>query len=259
MALPRPVRVSLAGFCALLLGGLVGFAWWWFLSRRRARGGSAGTPQARRPSRLRYAQSAGVAVLLLLVVVGTGWRAEVAARGVPECRHPRVERSAYTRSLDASLVAEKVVTWPETGVGLLYGQATGSSLCRYAPADYYVDFHTGTIAGTYIMNVGDMVLAPPFDTRVHSGEEVADHEARHRPQWAVATVLGGPFAFPIVYGIDNFFFPASRNHFERMAGLAAGGYPSAGYGPVIGWPQVAVLVLAGVLVVLALYRRFRRR
>jgi hypothetical protein len=161
--------MSLGGVCALLLGGLIGLAWWWFHLRRRARGGAESAPQARWRSRAHRAQVAGVAVLLLLVVVGAGWRAGVTVTGVAECPHPRVERAALTRNLDASLAAEKVLTWPETGIGMLYGQAVGSSLCRYTPADYYVDFHSGTVAGARTMNIGDMVLTPPFDTRVHRG------------------------------------------------------------------------------------------
>lgn len=258
MPLPGRVRVSLAGGCALLLGGLLGFAWWWF-RLRRARRRPEGAPQALRRAPWRRAWAAGLAVLLLLVGVGTAWRAGVAVSGAGECRHPRVERAGLTRNPGASLVTEKIVTWPETGLGMLYGQAVGSSLCRYTPADYYVDFHSGRIAGARTMNVGDVVLAPPFDTSVHRGEELADHEARHRPQWAVATVLGGPFAFPVVYAIDDFFFPGSRNHFERMAGLESGGYPRVGAGPVVGWPQAGVLVVVCALVVLAVYRRSRRQ
>jgi hypothetical protein len=51
-------------------------------------------------------------------------------------------------------------------------------------------------------------------------------------QWAVLTVIGGPLAFPVAYGIDDFFFPGSRNHFERLAGLEQGGYAHVGTGPV---------------------------
>lgn len=91
--------------------------------------------------------------------------------------------------------------------------------------------------------------------------DLAAHEARHRPQWAVATVIGGPFAFPVVYTVDDFFFPGPRNHFERMAGLESGGYQHEGHGPVLGPPQIAVLcavpvaIAGGWLVV----RRRRRR
>jgi hypothetical protein len=61
-----------------------------------------------------------------------------------------------------------------------------------------------------------------------------------------------------VYGIDNFFFPGSRNHFERMAGLEAGLYPRTGTGPILGPAQIAVLVIlpvAGLVIWLTIRRR----
>jgi hypothetical protein len=85
------------------------------------------------------------------------------------------------------------------------------------------------------------------------------HEARHRAQWAVLTVIGGPFAFPVAYAIDDFFFPGSRNHFERQAGLESGGYSHEGTGPVLGPAQLATLgVLAGIIVAALLAARHRR-
>jgi hypothetical protein len=72
-------------------------------------------------------------------------------------------------------------------------------------------------------------------------------------------VIGGPFAFPVVYGLDDLFFPGSRNHFERMAGLEAGQYTRTGTGPVFGLLQICVVVAVGMLVALAVYLRHRRR
>lgn len=243
--------MSLSGGCAVVLGGLGGLAWWGLRQRRRP----SGVPDASQ-GRFRPAGLAAIVVLLAIVGVGVGWRSDVAARGVAQCAE---SPGVAARHLNAELLMEKVVTWPETGVAMLYAHAIGSSLCRYPPADYYVDFHSGRLLGTRTMNVGDAVLAPPFDTAVHRGEAVADHEANHRPQWAVATVVGGPFAFPIIYGIDDFFFPGDRNHFERLAGLESGRYRHTGYAPVLGWPQIGVLIAVGALVALVVYRRLRRR
>jgi hypothetical protein len=73
------------------------------------------------------------------------------------------------------------------------------------------------------------------------------------------TVIGGPFAFPVAYAIDDFFFPGSRNHFERQAGLESGRYRHTGTGPVVGPAQLAVLgVLAVIIVVPLLDARHRR-
>jgi hypothetical protein len=66
-------------------------------------------------------------------------------------------------------------------------------------------------------------------------------------------------AFPIGYAIDDFFFPGSRNHFERLAGLEAGGYAHVGTGPVLGPAQFAALgALAAIIVVALLAARQRR-
>lgn len=252
MALPRGVSTSLAGGGAVLVGGLVGLIWW---LRGRRRG-----PLRRPRPQVRRIQMAAVVVILLLVGVGIVWRSKVAFDTVATCRAPSGEETISPhRQTNGVIVAEKVVTWPETGIGLLYGNAAHASLCWYQPADYYVDFHSGRFAGARIMNVGDVTLAPPFNTAVHSGDAVADHEARHRSQWAVVTALGGPLAFPVLYGVDDFFFPGPRNHFERLAGLESGGYTHAGIAPVIGWPQVVVLVAIAALIAVLVYRRLRRR
>lgn len=199
-------------------------------------------------------------VLLVIVGVGIGWRSKVAFSTVATCR---AASGALTttehRPINPLIAAEKIITWPETGIGILYGDIAGASLCWYQPSDYYVDFHSGTFAGARIMNIGDVTLAPPFDTSVQSGKAVADHEARHRSQWALVTALGGPLAFPILYGLDDFFFPGSRNHFERLAGLESGGYAHAGIAPVIGWPQLTALLAAAALITATIWHRQRRR
>lgn len=110
------------------------------------------------------------------------------------------------------------------------------------------------------MNMGDITLTPGFDISRAELTTLVGHEARHREQWAVITVIAGPFAFPVLYGIDDFFFPGSRNHFERQAGLDSGGYSHSGTGPVLGPAQFAMLgVLAAIIVVALLAARRRRR
>jgi hypothetical protein len=76
---------------------------------------------------------------------------------------------------------------------------------------------------------------------------------------AIGTVIGGPLAFPIAYAIDDFFFPGSRNHFERLAGLESGGYSHSGTGPVLGPAQIATLGAFAAIVVVALLRALNRR
>ena len=104
------------------------------------------------------------------------------------------------------------------------------------------------------MTLGDIVLTPGFNASRKRLSELVGHEARHRAQWAILTVIAGPLAFPVAYGIDDFFFPGSRNHFERLAGLEAGGYAHVGTGPVLGPAQLAALgVLAAIIVAAAVW------
>lgn len=85
--------------------------------------------------------------------------------------------------------------------------------------------------------------------------ELSRHESRHIDQWAVATILGGPLAFPAAYVTDNAFFPLNRNHFERAAGLDDGGYsPPPDNLPAPLLPEALVVV---VVLLLVLRRRIR--
>jgi hypothetical protein len=238
----------------LLVAGVAGAVWWWFRGRH--------APLRPAPVRVLQGVVAGLAVGLILV--GTTWRSVTDLGDAPVCAAPPGEEWGSTTEvgpLTPSVLAQKVATWPETGLAMLYADARGLSVCRYAAADYYVAVVPVAVAGKRTTNFGDMVVSPRFPTVPSQAAALARHESRHRPQWAVATVLAGPAAFPVAYGVDDFFFPGARNHFERQAGLAEGGYVPAGGAPVLGPPQVGVL--AGVLAVgaglVVLRRRTRRR
>jgi hypothetical protein len=230
----------------LLVAGVLGAAYWWFRGRH--------APVRPAPVRVVQGIAAGLAVGLILV--GTTWRTVTDLGDAPVCAAPPGEEwgsTAEIAPLTASVFAQKVATWPETGLAMLYADARGLTVCRYAAANYYVGVVTVAEAGKRTVNFGDMVVSPRFPTAPSEAAELAEHESHHRPQWAVATLLAGPAGFPVAYGIDDFFFPGARNHFERLAGLTSGGYVWEGAGPVIGVPQVVVLVLvvgaAGGLVV----------
>ena len=62
-----------------------------------------------------------------------------------------------------------------------------------------------------------------------------------------------------MYAIDDFFFPGSRNHFERLAGLTSGEYRHVGTGPVLGPAQLAALGILAAIIVVALLGARRRR
>lgn len=232
---------------AVLLGGLLGFAWWW----RRGRYGP------RSPGRYRRVRIGAVAAGVFLIGLGTAWRVAEAIALTSPCSSPNEARTTPPRGFDAALVAEKALTWPETGLGMLYARADRAPFCWSRTASFYVAVHANAIGGANATNVGDIVLSPRFDLTREQLRTLAGHEARHRPQWAVATVIAGPLAFPVVYAIDNFFFPGSRNHFERMAGLESGFYPRTGTGPVLGPAQIVVLVLLGAGLVTLVVRRRR--
>jgi hypothetical protein len=250
MTLPRRAQMTFGVFCAILLGGVLGvLLWWWWWRHRR------GCQPATRFRRVR----AGVVVAgLVAIAVGSVWRLTIAIDPLPACSPPQGTVAVTHRGLaGASVLAEKAVTWPETGIGLLYAEADGARVCSSTLADYYVGV-PAAIFGTRATDFGDIVLSPGY-TNSEERTAKASHEARHRPQWAIGTAIGGPLAFPVAYAIDDFFFPGARNHFERLAGLESGGYSHSGKGPVLGPAQVATLAGVAALVVVALFRAVRRR
>jgi len=201
-----------------------------------------------------------VAAGLVIIAVGAIGRFAVAFQHTPACT-PSGGAQAATRSspLDVSLLAQQVATWPETGIGLLFSHARGARVCLSRAADYYVAVHVNNPTGAKVLTVGDILLTPGFNIPKEELRTLIGHEARHRAQWSVLTVIGGPLAFPVAYGIDDFFFPGARNHFERLAGLEAGGYARVGTGPVLGPAQLAALGALAAIIVLALLAARHRR
>jgi hypothetical protein len=250
MTLPRRAQMTLGALSMVLLLGLLGLAWWWWRHR------PGHQPAARFPR----VRAAVVAAGLVVIAVGTVVRLTAAVQPVSACSPAALgHAAARSNSFGVSLLAQIAATWPETGIGLLYARAGDARVCFSGSQEYYVAVRADNIAGARAMTVGDIVLTPeklPF-----SGEQlkaVAAHESRHRVQWAVATVIGGPLAFPVAYAIDDFFFPGARNHFEREAGLEAGGYSHEGTGPVLGPAQLATLGVLAAIIVVALLRTWRR-
>jgi hypothetical protein len=246
MALSPRAKMTLGACSAVLLAGILGLAWW---LRRHRRG--------REP--LRRARAALVAVGLLIIALGATWRLVIAIKPVPECSPPGGPLPATP--VTAWVVAQKAATWAETGIGILYSQATDAHVCFSRAQNYYVAVNANHIAGARAMTMGDVVLKPGLDFFFprENLKALVEHEARHREQWAVGTAIGGPLAFPIAYGIAYFFFPGARNPFERMAGLESGGYTPSGTGPVLGPAQLAVLSALGAIIISAPFVvRYRR-
>jgi len=247
MRLSPRAEMTLGASSAVLLAGVLGLAWWLWCHRP---GRKPGVRPRRTPAAL-------VAVGLLVIAVGAVWRLVILIDPVPACSPPG--GTLPPSSLNAAVVAQKAVTWPETGIGILYAQADGAQVCWSRSANNYVAVNADNIAGASALTIGDVVLTPGFNIPQENRAKLVAHEARHRVQWAIGTVIAGPLAFPIAYAVDEFFFPGSRNHFERWAGLDTGGYSKSGTGPVLGPAQIAVLSALAVIAVLAPFAvRYRR-
>ena len=250
MTLSHRAQMTFGAGSAVLLGGILGLAWWSWRHR----------PGCEPVARFRRVCAVLVAAGLAIIAVGAVWRLTVAIESVPACAPPGGAQ-AVTGSGPSGvpLLAQKVTTWPETGIGMLYARASGAHVCLSRSANYYVAVNADNIAGARAMNMGDIVLTPGFNISREQLRTLAGHEVRHRPQWAVMTIIGGPFAFPVAYAIDDFFFPGSRNHFERQAGLESGGYRHSGTGPVLGPAQLAALGALAAIVAVALLAVWHRR
>ena len=253
MTLSRRAQVTLGGVIAVLLGGILGLALWsWWVWRH--------PPGSEPAPRFRRGRVVLVAAGLAIVAVGAVWRFAVAFESVPPCSPPGGAQAATRSSpFHPSLLAQQAATWPETGIGLLYAQASGGRVCLSRAADYYVAVLARAPGGAKALTMGDVLLSPGFKISKQALRTLIGHEARHRAQWAVLTVIGGPLAFPVAYGVDDFFFPGPRNHFERMAGLEAGGYAHVGTGPVLGPAQDAKRSVLAAIIVVALFAAWRRR
>jgi hypothetical protein len=237
-------RTTLGVGSAALLGGVLGIAWWSW--HRRTAPDPAG--------RLHRTRIALLTAGLLVIAVGTVSRLVFAIEATPTCAPPNRVRFATSDDLTPSLVVQKAATWPETGLGMLYATADDARVCWSLSANYYVAVRAGNPVGARAVDLGDVLLSPRVSFTRAQLQNLATHEARHRTQWAVLTVAAGPLAFPILYGIDD-FFPGARNHFERLAGLQEGGYTHEGWWPVLGAARVVALVVFAAVVGALVVRR----
>lgn len=209
--------------------------------------------------RLQRVRTAVSAVLAVVVLAGSGlWvHHQTTSPTLPGCGTHWVIHSGYQLpgppADDVGQLAwahaRNILTAPITGIAYTYANARGVELCKARSMTVAFLPSAGTNVG---FTVGGMFLTGLPEDKARS---IARHESRHVTQWAVLALAGGPLALPVLYGIDDAFFPGSRNHFERAAGLEAGGYPEPkGYGPQPQWSKVAALGL----VFLVLTRRHLR-
>lgn len=233
---------------AFAVGGVLGLLLWWRVRRAGPRTGRL--PRVRR---------AALILALALVVVGSVNRLGTAIAPAPGCaQRDQFPPAASAQDNGILLLATKIATWVPSGLALLYVELHGDQVCVYGPRDQLVAAEANRGTTDAAVTIGDVVLTGPSSSYAER-PRLADHESRHRTQWAWFTLAAGPFAFPAAYWADEFFFPDSRNHFERAAGLRDGDYTPAGAGPVLGWPQLAVLeLLATTAVTVLAWRRARR-
>ena len=144
----------------------------------------------------------------------------IGCRAGAECAHPGGPLPATP--VTAWVVAQKLATWPETGQGILYSQATGAHVCFSPAQSFYLAVNANHIAGARAVNLGDVVLKPGLD----------------------------------------FFYPSRERLRRWSSGwrteLEAGGYTPSGTGPVLGPAQLTVLSAlgaAGLAVPVVIWRR----
>jgi hypothetical protein len=272
------VKLVSAAVCFGALGLL------WLLLSRRRRTGVSGRVGGRRRTWSRI--SIGSFVILQAVGTGTTAYAAVEppllchAHVFPD---GRVQSEPQLRDVSPPRtwrIVRDVVNAPTTGLGLLASRAAGMRECAGPPLTVTFWEPTrpsgggSTIGSTFVAWMpadydsssilpGASGFAPATDRHeldapyvrygpnlsgTRSNEvELARHESRHTDQWAVMTLVGGPLAFPLAYYLDSAFFPGSRNHFERAAGLADGSYSEPTDNkpaPIPGAVPVTVVVLA---------------
>ncbi|MGE0729208.1 MAG: hypothetical protein AB7Q92_14260 [Acidimicrobiia bacterium] len=255
-----PRRV-LGPVAALLVGGLAGVVLWSVLSRPvHGRTGLSTSPVRAglgRPSLITTA----VAVLIGSLCTVLPGLADARA-----CAPPADATSLQIDTVNAPAVTlrsrlEHVATAAPTGYGLLLARALGADVCYLRNENLYIaSLPAGSTAPRgYVL--GSVFLTHP---RPEDNSFIVlalyEHEARHRTQWAVGTVLGGPLAFPLAYTLDDLFFPDARNHFERLADVHDGHYRlSQPAHPRLGLAEVLAAFLCSALIEAGFAVRRRRQ
>jgi hypothetical protein len=239
-----------SGLCCFLSWGLLGT-----LAHRRE--------QRTRPPcvvcrRHRHVRAAFTAVVTAFVIAGSGmWlHQKTTSADLPTCGADwETLMSQGSTGSPHGVVpglwhrARGVITAPITGMAHQYADTRGGGLC--AAGSMTVAF-LPSAASDSGLTVGDMFLTGLTSDVAHT---IAVHESRHVTQWAALTLLGGPLAMPVLYGVDEAFFPSARNHFERAAGLEDGGYREpSDFAPQLAWRKVGVIAL---VVVILTWRRVR--
>ncbi|GGC96456.1 hypothetical protein GCM10011512_24320 [Tersicoccus solisilvae] len=283
-AVGRGIREVARGVGLFLCLGALGAIWLLPSVRRRRARRAAHCRQCARNGRIAAVVIPCCAVLLL---AGAAVRAQAAAVPLTPCNVHVYANGAAVPEPEVQLdvdptwdVSRRVVLAGVSGLALAGGRVAGMDECQSSQPILFWRPPATSAGGSVI---GETFLA--WDTVANGGraserngfgisrediylrfgpniavdraelEALAGHESVHVDQAATLTSIGGPLTMPLLYSVDNAFFPLERNHFERAAGLDAGGYtePPDG-GPDPQWSAVAAIV---VLLVLLGFRRLR--
>lgn len=261
VGVPRLLRVTariLVALAALLAFGLFGLL---VVVWRAVRGKKAAEHNCRSCRHRRYAVLTATSVLAGLVVLGAGLSVHQHTTGptLPTCGTGRTAQAGGSVGIPSMDVAEgsawsqsrRVLTAPVSGLTRNYVNDRGGGLCEVESMT--VGFLPSAAADSGVAVGGVVLIDADMPKRAGNWEALARHESRHVTQWAGLTLAGGPLAMPVLYAVDDAFFPDSLNHFERAADLEDGGYPHAdGFAPQPDWPEVTVIGLIALVV-------FRRR
>lgn len=254
-ALRTTVRL-LGLFAAMLAFGLLGLVvGTWHLTRGRRRA----DPACHCCRRRRHLALVGTVALAGLVLLGTGMTVNQhhSRPGLPRCATELPGPAAGNKPghplNTVWLRARQVLTAPVSGLASRYVDNRGGGLCE--GGSMTLAFLPSAASHSAVTVGGVVLTGTTTSTSGPDWEAMASHESRHITQWALLTLAGGPLAMPILYTADNAFFPQSRNHFERAAGLQDGGYPRPDdFGPRPQWSKVTVI---GLLLVATGRRRLR--
>lgn len=114
-----------------------------------------------------------------------------------------------------------------TLLGLAVARASGARLSRGPRGLIFACRVRRRMAWAPVWTIGNVVLTPHREDWLHDRPRLVRHEERH--SWQYAACLGLPM-LPM-YGVAALCSyvrtgdPGVRNAFERLAGLADGGYP----------------------------------
>lgn len=234
------------GCAAVLLLGLAGLTTLLPSARARRARRARQCIVCRRHQRMRRVLLGVVAVILLAGVVT---RIALSNGVTSRCDTTRQVAASTAGMPTAWRLTRDVVTAPLTGIVDTYATARGMWVCSRGATSVAVLPHAAGTGGASATTIGDLLIVhgrgslDPGHTAA-----VGRHESRHTGQWTVFTMLGGPIALPVLYGVDEAFFPGARNQFERAAGLRDGGYAQpSGFGPKPQWDAIAAILGVGLL------------